>query len=138
MKYIGTLIKQWLWNSLRVHTGNDLDKNLLEKQIKTEFSNTVLSENYGKYNTTIVVVLLLYHLYRYGFGLGMAYWCLTPLSTICQLYRGDQLVGGKQRNTRRKPPTCRKSLTNGTTTTTPIDMGKFQSKHQHTINNLCR
>jgi hypothetical protein len=72
LKYIGTLIKQWLWNSLRVHTGNDLDKNLLEKQIKTEFSNTVLSENYGKYNTTIVVVLLLYHLYRYGFGLGLA------------------------------------------------------------------
>jgi hypothetical protein len=51
--------------------GNGLDKNLLEKQIKTEFSNTVQPEIYGKSNTTIAVVLLLYHLFKYAFGLGL-------------------------------------------------------------------
>ena len=50
--------------------GNGLDKNLLDKK-KPEFSNTVQPENYGKSNTTIVVVLLLYHLYKYGFALGL-------------------------------------------------------------------
>jgi len=34
-----------------------------------------------------------------------------PLSTIFQLYRGGQFIGGGTRSTRRKPPTCRKSLT---------------------------
>ena len=38
-------------------------------------------------------------------------WCLTPLSTLYQLYRFD---GGGNRSTRRKLLTCRKSLTNFT------------------------
>jgi hypothetical protein len=37
---------------------------------------------------------------------------LKPLLTIYQLYRGDQFLGGGNRDTMRKPPTCRKSLTN--------------------------
>ena len=32
-----------------------------------------------------------------------------PLSTIFQLYHGGQFIGGGNRSTLRKPPTCRKS-----------------------------
>jgi hypothetical protein len=39
------------------------------------------------------------------------WWCLMPLSTIFELYRGS-FIGGGNRRTRRKPPTCHKSLTN--------------------------
>jgi hypothetical protein len=39
-------------------------------------------------------------------------WCLTSLSTIFQLYVIVRLIGG---GNRRKPSTCRKSLTNFTT-----------------------
>jgi hypothetical protein len=39
-------------------------------------------------------------------------WCLMPLATIFQLYRGGQFIGGGNQSTWRKSPTCRKSLTN--------------------------
>ena len=39
-------------------------------------------------------------------------WCLAPLSTIFQLYRGDHFICGGNRSTHRKPSTCNKSLTN--------------------------
>jgi hypothetical protein len=37
---------------------------------------------------------------------GLGLWCLTPLSTIFMLYRGDQFYCWRNRSTRRKPPTC--------------------------------
>jgi hypothetical protein len=40
-------------------------------------------------------------------------WCLMPLSTIFQIYRGVvSFIDGGNKSTRRKFPTCAKSLTN--------------------------
>ena len=39
-------------------------------------------------------------------------WCLIPLSTIFQLYRGSKFIDRGNLSTWRKPPTCHKSLTN--------------------------
>ena len=41
--------------------------------------------------------------------LGLGLWCLIPLSTAFQLYRGS-FIGGGNWSTQRKPPICRKSL----------------------------
>jgi len=43
---------------------------------------------------------------------GLELWCLTSLSTLFQLYRGNSCIAGGNRSIRRKPPNCRRSLTN--------------------------
>ena len=45
-------------------------------------------------------------------GLRLGIWYLTTLSTIFQLYRGGQFHRRRKLGSQRKPPTCRKSLTN--------------------------
>ena len=42
----------------------------------------------------------------------LGFWCLTPLSTTFQLYRGVSFIGAGNRSIQREPPTCRKSLIN--------------------------
>ena len=47
--------------------------------------------------------LKMYVEYQEGLGL----WCLMPLSTIFQLYRGSQFIGGGNMSAQRKSLTCR-------------------------------
>ena len=54
----------------------------------------------------------LYHIYNNILSINRVT-CLTPLSTIFQLYRGGHLYKwGKPEYAQRKPRTCRKSMTN--------------------------
>ena len=45
-------------------------------------------------------------------GLGLVLWYLTPLSTYFSYFVAVSFIGGENRNTRRKPQTYRKSLSN--------------------------
>jgi len=51
------------------------------------------------------VVVVCYH----GLSNWVTLWCLMPISTIFQLYRGVSFIDGVNQ---RKPTTCRESLTN--------------------------
>ena len=66
------------------------------------------------YNTTVGKSLKLVHIvFAMLDWVGIGIWCLTPLSKIFQLYTmAVNLIGGGNRSTRRKPPTCPKTLTN--------------------------
>jgi hypothetical protein len=66
--------------------------------ISKKYNSSIISTKFGIYCEVVTEVDLKCD--RFGFGL----WYLTPLSTV-------SFIGGGNRSTQRKSPTCCKSLT---------------------------
>jgi hypothetical protein len=65
-------------------------------------------EDCSEFGNFVITLIVISDLNIWGLGL----WCLASLSTIFQLYRGGPFYWWRKRRTKRKPPTCHKSLTN--------------------------
>jgi hypothetical protein len=71
----------------------------LSKDLSSQRLTKIYDVDFGKVGCKLCCYLII--------GL----WCLMPLSTIFLLYRDSEFIGGGNQSTRRKPPTCRNSLT---------------------------
>jgi hypothetical protein len=80
----------WIWKKNHLKLDN-YQKNSINSCLKTKIINIIRQKD----NT-------------YWIGLGL--WCLTPLSSIFQLYRGGQFYWWRKPEYSRKPLTCRKLI----------------------------